>query len=120
MKRPTFLKLKKFYTAHPMVRALLILKEQLTDIGGLIETILFQKDLSHEVNLNLKEKNVFVIHTTFLMHWVVLTNINYGVEDKWLVLDNYDDDYLKSANLNNSTLYIAYNFKKPSRSMYSQ
>ena len=33
-----------------IVRALLILKEQFTDIGGLVDTILFQKDLSHEIN----------------------------------------------------------------------
>ena len=30
------------------------------------------------------------------MHWVVLTNINHGVEDKWLVLDSLNDEnYLK-------------------------
>ena len=35
--------------------------------------------------------------TTGLMHWVVLTNINHGFEDKWLVLDSLNSEtYLRT------------------------
>ena len=48
----------------------------------MVDTILFQKDLTRDLNFDLKEKNIFVIHTTGFMHLVVLTNINHGFEDK--------------------------------------
>ena len=31
------------------------------------------------------------------MHWVVLTNLNHGFEDKWLVLDSLNsENYLRN------------------------
>ena len=53
---------------------------------ALVDKIIFQKDLSIEINSDLKQKNNLVVHTRGLIHWVVLTKINYGLEDKLLVL----------------------------------
>ena len=63
----------------------------------------FLKDFFHEINVNLEEKNVFVIHFTFLMHLVVLTNINpekktgdkNGVKRRFF-MDRADQDLLES------------------------
>ena len=46
-----------------ILKALHILKDQFKDIGGMVDTILFHKDLTRELNSDIKEKNIFVIHT---------------------------------------------------------
>ena len=39
-----------------ILQAIEILKAQFQDIGGLVDTILFQTDLTCEINLNLKQR----------------------------------------------------------------
>ena len=71
-----------------ILQALEILKDLFQFIECLIDSIIFQKNFLWEVEFNLKERNVFVVHKTGLMHRVVLTNLNHDLEDKLLVLES--------------------------------
>ena len=79
------------------MQAIEILKLQFEHIGGLVDTLIFSSDPSRPIELNLKQRNVFILHTPNLAHWVVITNINHNDEGKWLFLDSLNHiSYLKS------------------------
>ena len=54
---------------NQIVAAIRMLRAQFVDIGGLVDTVRFQKDISETFDLNLKEKSVFIIHCNG-NHWV--------------------------------------------------
>ena len=77
-------------------QALEIIRLQFKEIGGLFVSLLFSSDPSRQIDLNLKVKNIYVIHTPNLSYWVVFTNFNHGDQDKWVVLDSLNNiNYLK-------------------------
>ena len=82
-----------------IIQAMDILKSQFDQIGGLIDTLLFSSSSTCfiESRLVFKAKNIFILHTPNLSHWVVITNINHHDEGKWLFLDSLNHlRYLKS------------------------
>ena len=91
-----------------IMQAIEILKLQFEHIGGLVDTLIFSSDPSRPIELNLKQRNVFILHTPNLAHWVVITNINHNDEGKWLFLDSLNHiSYLKS--FRNSIIQICTN-----------
>ena len=54
-----------------MIAAIKMLKNQFSHIGGLVDTLRFQKDLAETFDLQLKAKTVFIIHSNG-NHWVII------------------------------------------------
>ena len=76
-----------------ILQALQILKTQFQDIGGLVDTILFQKDLSVKINSDLKVKKKLICYTYHRSYSIGSVNKHQPwLEDKWLVSDSLDND----------------------------
>ena len=101
-------------------QALTILGSQFENIGGLVDTVVLQADESRAINLNLKENNVFVLHTPKLDHWVVLTNINHFADGKWIPYGSLNHlNYLKSLRQTIVRICSAFSSSKNRVSVYT-
>ena len=80
-----------------IMQAIEIIKLQFQNVGGLVDTLILTSDPARQIELDLKETNVFILFTPNLAHWVVLTDINHHDEGKWLFLDSLNHtSYIKS------------------------
>ena len=71
----------------------------------MVDTLILKSDPAWQIELDLKETNVFILFTPNLAHWVVLTDINHHGEGKWLFLDSLNHtSYIKS--LRNTIIQI--------------
>jgi len=57
-------------TDEHMIAAIKMLRNQFSEIGGLVDTVRFQTDIAKSFNLNLNYKTVFIIHSNG-NHWVI-------------------------------------------------
>ena len=88
-----------------IMQAIEIIKLQFQNVGVLVDTLILTSDPARQIELDLKETNVFILFTPNLAHWVVLTDINHHGEGKWLFLDSLNHtSYIKS--LRNTIIQI--------------
>jgi hypothetical protein len=84
-------------TCDHITQALSVLQLQFSNIGGLVDTLLFQS--LKKRNLNLKESNVYILHTPNNKHWVTITNINCHQKSHWMLFDSLNNiKYLECLN----------------------